>query len=435
MKMKRMLLVFGLMMLAAHCAAGQLLVDSLSTNPSYIEAGDNVDVYVKFHEDPSTWKLTSVKSSSGERIPVGKDKDVYYVSRISAADDISRQYLILKIGERDVGHLYYGESWTTPFEIKVKDTAPEGIYGLEFQIVETNIAKTAPYEVVMTKRFNLTVEGNPKLAITSDSELTAGETEKFKVSVSNVGGGIAKHVTVELNATDPLTVLKSSSTYVGDMSGRTFKDLSYELHVDSAATPKAYTIPVDIRYTDRNGVDQTVKKNLGVKVAGMPMVTASLEEFEDFKAGTTGKVTVSVINKGFIDAKFLSVQMLDTDDYTVTSNSDIYIGNLASDDFETEDFTVKVAEGVSGKMPLKVKVSYTEENNNQMHVEERKLEMNVMSDDEYYKQHPKTNGTQQLVSAVMLLPAIVVAYIVLWLLFKIVGAITGFIDRKIFRRT
>jgi hypothetical protein len=431
---KNFVLVFGLMMLVAQSVSAQLLLDSMYTNPIYIEAGDNVNIYVKFHEEPSTWKLTSVPSKSGERQPVGKDKNVYYLARIVPVDDITKTQVLLKIGERDVGFLNYGESWTTPFEIRVTDNAPATIYGFEFQVLKTDIQKKAPLEVVMTRRFNLTVEGEPKFAITSDSQVTAGETKNFKVTVSNVGGGIVKHVTVDLNATSPLTVLKSSSQYIGDMSGKVYKDIIYELNIDSAASPKSYTIPVDVKYTDRSGTSQTVKKTLGVKVQGMPMVTASLDSFDDFMAEATGTVTVSVVNRGFIDAKFLSVELVDTKDYTVTSNSDVYIGNLASDDFEKEDFTIKVAEDVSGKIPLNVKVTYTEENNNQMHVKDELLELNVMTEEEYYKKHPKQNGLQQAKTVLIAIPGIVVAYIVLWLLLKIVGSITGFIDRHVFKR-
>ncbi len=433
--MKKILLIIGLIALLAQAASAKLLVDSISMEPTYIEPGDEVKINVKFHEDPATWKLTSVKTSSGEKLPVGQDKDKYYITKLIPYDNLAKEHILIKKGERDVGHLYYGESWTSPFEIAVKDRAPEAMYGMELQILRTNLDKTAEPEIAFTTRFNVSVQGNPKFTISSDNQLTAGESKKFKVLISNVGGGVAKHVSVIVNASSPLTVLKSSSIYAGDMSGKAYKEMNYDMHVDSSASPRAYNLPVQIRYTDRAGTEQTIQKKLGVKVAGIPMVSSNLDSFDDFMQGTKGTVTVSIINKGFIDAKFLSVKLSDTKDYTVTSNSDIYIGNLASDDFETEDYTIKLSEGASGKIPLRVTISFTEENNNEMHVVEQLLDLNVLTEDEFYELHPKQNGMQQATSMLLAIPAIIVGYLVLWFLFKIIGLITGFLDRKLFRRT
>ncbi|MFC2162036.1 COG1361 S-layer family protein [Candidatus Altiarchaeota archaeon] len=432
--MKKSLMIFGVILILTQAASAKLLLDSMYNNPTYIEAGDNVDIYMKFHEDPSTWKLTSVKTSDGERQPVGKDQDIYYITKIVCTDESAKANIILKNSERDVGYLDYGESWTSPFEVKVSEKAPEGQYGMQFVVLKTNMEKTSTPEIVLTHRFNLTVEGDPKFSITSDNLLTAGEIKRFKVSLSNVGGGIAKHATISLNASSPLTVLKSSSSYMGDMSGKIYRDVYYELHVDSAASPKAYSIPVTITYNDRSGVSQEMDKTLGVKVAGLPSVTSNIDSFTDLKQDMEGTVTVNVVNKGFIDAKFLSIEVLDTDKYTVTSNSEVYIGNLASDDFEKEDFTVKVKKGVAGKIPMKVRVTYTEDNNNEVHVLSEEMELNVMTDAEYLKKNPAQNGTEYAQTIVFGLVGLIVGYLALWFILKILGAITGFIDRHLFKR-
>ena len=203
---------------------------------------------------------------------------------------------------------------------------------------------------------------------------------------------------------------------------------------DSAATPKAYTIPLEIKYVDRDGVTQTATKMLGVRVQGSPHIMVSLDGFEDVRDGMTGKVTLSVANKGFVEAKFLSISLADTDQYTVVSKNNVYIGNLASDDFQSEDFRIKVKEGVSGKIPLKVTVSYTEENNNQVYSEEADVMVNVMSPEEYEKAHPSGDGAQQLITLLMAVPLLVAGYLTLWLVMKLVGSFTDLIDRKVFRR-
>lgn len=430
----RLLTAVFIVMLMASMACAQVRFDSVSMEPTYIEPGDDVEFYVKFHEGLSKREILVTPTKDSERLPVGDEAMKYYKALIVPKDDATDKYVIIKERQRNVGHMFPGETWTTPFEIHVSDKAPATTYTLTFEVLKTNIDGTEEGEVILSRDLSFNVQGTPKISIDSDSQLKAGEITDFNVKLTNVGGGTARHVTVGLNATSPLSILKSASVYVGDMSGKTSREVTYQMHVDSSADPKAYNVPVLITYVDRNGATQMVGQLIGVKIASMPMVSASLDSQDDFMAGTEGAVTVSVVNEGFVDAKFLSVELVETNEYTVTSNSDVYIGNLASDDFETEDFEIKVADGVSGKIPLKVKVKYTEENNNERHIEEPKIELNVLSAGEYYKKHPKANGTQQLMSVVMVIPALVIGYIVLWLLFKIVGAITGFIDRKVFRR-
>jgi hypothetical protein len=427
-------IVMMMLMMIALPAAAQVKFDAVSMDPPYIQAGDDVKLFVKFHEGFVKREIYSTKVRNTESLPLGDNADTYYIARIKPKDEASTRYLLIKEGERNIGHLFPGETWTTEFDVHVADNAPATNFTVTFEVYRSTMNSTDTGEILFMKDIIVDVNGVPKFSINSDDMLNSGESKEFRVVVSNVGGGIAREVAINLNATAPLTVLKSSSVYVGDMEGGVFKNIVYELYIDSTAQPKAYTIPIEVKYTDREGVTQTVNKILGVKVQGAPSVMASLDSFDDATGGMSGKVTVSVANKGFVEAKFMSLTLTDTEQYTVTSKNSVYIGNLASDDFQSEDFKIMPKDGVKGKIPLKVTLTYTEENNNIVHSEDSELMLNVLSSDEYAKIHPTSNSTQQLMVFVVLIPAIIVGYIVLWLLFKIAGAITSFIDRKVFRR-
>jgi hypothetical protein len=423
-----------LVMLAASMASAQARFDSVSLDPPHVEPGMDVNIYAKFHEGLTKREIYTTPKSNGEKMPLGEKSDTYYTARIIPKDEATRQYILIKEGERDIGHMFAGETWTAPFEVHISDNAPPTNYTLTFELFKTSSDSAVQGDVVLSKDISILVDGVPKFTLDSDSQLRTGETKQFALSLGNVGGGVARHVTVSMNATSPLTVLKSSSVYVGDMTGKSSNKIVYELYVDSAASPKAYTIPVEIKYTDRDGVTQTVGKTVGVKVQGSPQVMVSLDSSEDLKGGLTGKVTLSAANKGFIEAKFLSLSVSDTEQYTVTSKNNVYIGNLASDDFQSEDFEIRVKDGVQGKIPLKVAVTYTEENNNQVHSEDAQITVNVMSKEEYESAHPSGNGTQQYVGILLAVPVLIVGYLAVWLLLKIVGSLTSFIDRKMFRK-
>jgi len=432
--MEKVVFAVLVLLMLTMTAYAQPKYDSTSLDPPSVQAGDDVNIYVKFHEGLTKREIYSTPMKNLEKLPVGEDPSVYYTARIFPNDEATVQYVLIKEGERNVGHLFAGETWTIPFKVHVSENALPTNYTLTFEVLKTTMDGGGEGEVVLYRDIQFDVTGTPKFALDSDSMLKAGEAKKFMISLANVGGGIARHATVNLNATSPLTVLGPSNVYIGDMNGLTATKIDYDLYVDSAALPKAYTIPIEIRYTDEDGVMQSVGKTVGVKVQGVPQVMASLDSFDDMKAGMTGKATVTVANKGFIEAKFLSIQMADTDQYTVVSKSNAYIGNLASDDFQSEDFKIKVKDGVEGKIPIRVTVTYTEENNNQVHTEDANLELNVMSAAEYDKTHPTGNGTQQIMNVAIAVPVLVVAYVCLWLLWKVIGAVTGFIDRKVFRR-
>ena len=288
--------VMMMLMLTAIPAMGQVKFDSVSMDPPHIEPGMDVDVNVKFHEGLVPKRnIYESPSTNKERIPLGENADSYYRAVLTPKDEGSTQYILIVEGERTIGHLFQGETWTTPFAIHIVDNAPPTNYTMTFTVLKGSLNRTnGPEETILSKDIVIDVSGIPKFTVDSDNQLTAGESKAFKVSVGNVGGGIAKHVYISLNATAPLTVLKSSSVYVGDMSGQTSNNVNYQLYVDSAASPKAYSIPLEIRYTDRDGSIQTITKTLGVKVQGMPNVKPSIDSFDDFKAGSTGKITISV---------------------------------------------------------------------------------------------------------------------------------------------
>ena len=77
--------------------------------------------------------------------------------------------------------------------------------------------------------------------------------------------------------------------------------------------------------------------------------------------GTTGTVVLQVVNKGIIDVKFVTVS-LQQGPYDLLSPSDIYLGDIESDDFETAEYKVHVREGK--EVPFSFLVTYMDANNN-----------------------------------------------------------------------
>ncbi len=120
---------------------------------------------------------------------------------------------------------------------------------------------------------------------------------------------------------------------------------------------------MEITYYDQLGNAYVKNNTIGLLVGAEPSFTLNLESADTFEAGSTGKTTVSVSNTGPSQLKFLTLEILPSDDYTVLSNTKSYLGNLDPDDFETSEF--KIYANRKGDIPIKVKVSYKDSYNNE----------------------------------------------------------------------
>ncbi|MEM4245554.1 MAG: hypothetical protein QXR60_05125, partial [Candidatus Nanoarchaeia archaeon] len=175
----------------------------------------------------------------------------------------------------------------------------------------------------------------------------------------------------------------------------------------SDAESKAYQIPIEITYYDQLGNAYAKNNTIGLLVGAEPSFTLNLESADVFESGTRGKITISLSNTGPSQLKFVTLEILPTDDYTILSNSKSYLGNLDPDDFETSEYTIYVNK--KGELPIKLKVTYKDSyNNDKEYVGEVKLK--VYSYFEVRKYGLRTGGTSILVYIVYLL-LIIFAYL------------------------
>lgn len=274
-----------------------------------------------------------------------------------------------------------------------------------------------------------------KITDVSYTGASPGSAANVTVTIENVGSAVAKDASVTLDFSTPLTAIGSSETYVGQFNSKESKSLIFQASVDSTADIKAYDIPLSIEYYDLAGVQHTMQKSIGIQVNGRPEIRALLEKADLFTAGTKGTITVTVVNKGFAQVKFLNLKMLSTEDYDVSSANEVYIGNLDSDSTDSQEYTIQMKNNVSaGSIPLRFEITYKEQNSNVDHIDPVIIELNVLSMQEYTSKQPTGSPVAILITIAGGLIGLIVAVIVLWFLLKLVGAIIGFLDRKLFKK-
>lgn len=435
MRTEKTILILGMFLVALLNASAQVQIDSVSIEPAHIEAGDEIDIHVKYHEAPTKRDVFSghTKDTSGQNI-LHVDPNTSYIARLVAVDELGKEHVQIFEAERKVGHLFVGESWTSAFKAKISEAAPAADYRMEFQITPTDFEG----EAIGTDRvykFIVPIKGSAKFSVHASNTLTLGGERAFKVKITNVGGGTARHVSATINVSDPLTIIGAGEAYLGTLSAGGEDEASYRISVKSSATPGPVNVPLRIKYTDENGEEITLEKTIGANIDGEPDIQMVLDEAELLKPGAKGTVTLGVINRGFVDAKFLSLKLSPAEGYTVESTSEVYIGNLDSDDSETEDYMIKIADNIgAGKIQLKASVEYKKENLDQVYNKDFTLELTVLSAQDYAAASAQNGGQQQMTTYLLIIPGIIVGYLVIWVLFRIIGAITGLLDRWIFKR-
>jgi len=139
--------------------------------------------------------------------------------------------------------------------------------------------------------------------------------------------------------------------------------LEYDLRVDDQAIEGTYDLEVIL--CEDSACQKELRKSvidITVKTGGKPKLEIGLESSDIFLPGTLGEITISTVNRGKLGIKFLTIEVTDSDDYEIVSPARVYIGELKSDDFETEDFKIYVKPEVSGATSIPIKVEYSDEN-------------------------------------------------------------------------
>ncbi|MBM3309836.1 MAG: hypothetical protein FJY77_06215, partial [Candidatus Altiarchaeales archaeon] len=274
-----------------------------------------------------------------------------------------------------------------------------------------------------------------KIVDIEDGNLALGGVSNITLKIENLGNTHAGDVTVSLNLSSPFTPVKSAQKYVGDVAAGQTSSVAFTVSVDSSAKKKSYSIPVSIEYYDPSDSKQKISIDIGMEVGGSADVKVNLDEKDLIAAGSSGKVTIGVVNRGFVDAKFLTLKLLGTDKYKVTSSDSAYIGALNSDDSDSQEFEIKVFDNVKDEeIPLMVRVEYKEENNDKLIVKEEQIDLNLLSKTDYAKTQNGGGILAVVLTIVGIVIALIVVYLGVWILARVLGLVTSLLDRKIFKR-
>ena len=208
-------------------------------------------------------------------------------------------------------------------------------------------------------------------------EVAPGEDLQVSIDLRNVGTKDIENVAVKLDLSlVPFAPLDSSSEFViKEISKRETDSVIFNIVALPNASPGVYKIPIIISY-------ENITKNalISLVVQAKPQLLIELVKSNILYKESSGIVTISFVNKGLSDVKFLTVTLEQSDDYEILGSDTIYIGNIDIDDSQTADFNIYLKG--NGELPLTIE--YRDANNN-LYTDNQIISFNVYTKEEAEK--------------------------------------------------
>jgi len=206
------------------------------------------------------------------------------------------------------------------------------------------------------------------------------------ITVQNYGDSEIKNSYLKLNPEYPFyfTGKDTGVEYIKSLQPGGLKILEYRLLVDEQAIGSDY--PLELKFCQDEFCEnrvKTVKTSITVNTGGKPRLEIGIDDYELFTPGTLGKIIITAVNKGKLGIQFLTIEVLDTDDYDVISVPRKYLGELETDDFERETYQIYVNPDISNskEVPIKLKIEYSDSNYKNYNSEEE-VTFNVFTEND-----------------------------------------------------
>ncbi len=200
--------------------------------------------------------------------------------------------------------------------------------------------------------------------------ISPGENGTIKVKINNIANFELTDVRVKINLPEEIKFLNSvSKKKIGRIESGEILELEFDVISLPDADEGIYNATITVDYLNHIGDERQDNDEFGILVIkGEPKIFAKIDNTEIYKGNNIGEVTVTFVNNNLANLKFLTVELLESNDYKILSSNKEYIGDLDSDDFESADFKLSV-DTKKEEIPLKLKLTYRDALN-QKYVEE-----------------------------------------------------------------
>lgn len=199
---------------------------------------------------------------------------------------------------------------------------------------------------------------------TSPETLVPGETSVLKIIIENTANEFVNDIVVTFNSTDEIALINDfSRRKIARLESGESKEVTFNIIVLPNINEGVYKPGIIVEYVNHVGEERTDVGEIGLAVKAAPKIFAMVDSSEIYSKNKIGDVTITFVNNNLADVKFLTVELLESEDYKVINSNKEYVGDLDSDDFESVDFRLSI-KSKEDKISLPLKISYTDALNN-----------------------------------------------------------------------
>lgn len=275
------------------------------------------------------------------------------------------------------------------FQLKVDENAVEGEEELELSM-QTSEGVKINYD---DNEFIIDIQTHDAILEISSVEIepqniNPGSNSKISFIIKNNADSLLKNIKIKLDLESedlPFAPFQmSSEKNLAQLQSEFSKTLEFEIISDSSSDEGLYKIPVEINYYDEIGNEYNSTDIVAIMINKKPSINAYIKKSNINQAGKDGKVTIAIANKGIGDINFLELEIIETNSYQLLSPSNyFYIGNLDSDDTESEEIEIYVPV-INKELSIPIKLYYGD-NNNVEYQQEFDLALKLYSKEEMLK--------------------------------------------------
>lgn len=208
----------------------------------------------------------------------------------------------------------------------------------------------------------ISIRGDPILQIEnvnfSDS-LQPGKTVSMSFDLVNEGLGTARDIKVALSQNSNFVTLGSAGEiFINNLGKSQSQPIIFSLAVSPDASIGTTTIPLTLSYFDDvRSTNYSESREIGAKITGSYNFISTVDSQDVLVAGKSGYVTIKIANGGDQEALHLLLGIVKSDNFDFNPTT-VYVGNLNSDDYDSEKILVDVGPVEPGYYPINVNVTY-----------------------------------------------------------------------------
>ena len=199
------------------------------------------------------------------------------------------------------------------------------------------------------------------------------------VTIKNNGGKSIKNLNLQLEDRYPFAVVDSIDNEIKDLVNGREKLIRYKIYISEDVLSGDYSIPIKAcTNKDCSNIIKESNVEISVNAGSTPIMEIGLDDYDLITPGSLNEIIITSVNKGKQGIQFLTIDLKNTDEYTVISTPRKYMGELLTDDFERETYTIYVSEEIknSKSIELDLSVEYSDMNYKKYN-ENEKLTLNV----------------------------------------------------------